>query len=132
MIKCVRDECSWPECDKTCGLVPSGDYVIGSSAEEKLIYHLQQRIGELLNEQSVIRQNMAAAQYAFDNAYKFFRAPDIEYEACKKACKFGLTDCIHNPEYLRRNYPDWWIELGMPIDCPDCNDKCCHYDDEDK
>lgn len=48
MIKCVHDECKWPECDKTCGFVPTSDYVIGSSAEEKLIYHLQERIAELL------------------------------------------------------------------------------------
>ena len=48
MIKCVHDECQWPECDKTCGMVPTGDYAVGSSAEEQLIYHLQERIAELL------------------------------------------------------------------------------------
>ena len=48
MIKCIYDECRWPKCYKTCGLVPKEEiHVVGSSAEEGLIYHLQGRIAEL-------------------------------------------------------------------------------------
>lgn len=48
MIKCVHEECRWPECEMTCGLVPEEEfYPVGASAEEGLIYHLQGRIAEL-------------------------------------------------------------------------------------
>lgn len=127
MIKCVHDECKWPECDKTCGFVPTGDYVIGSSAEERLIYHLQERIAELLAEREgtramlheverVVRQTTRQCSWGYD-----------EDEACSKVCKYGYTDCVNNPEYMRRFHPECWIEDGMPTECEEC-----HYDDEDK
>ena len=131
MIKCIHDECRWPECDKTCGLVPSGDYAVGSSAEEKLIYHLQHRNDELLAEIAELRQRMTSIQIALDKICRGFNTPIDKVKRLSKACKFGYVECIHNPEYIRRNYPDWWIELGMPIDCPNCEEGD-YYDDEDK
>ena len=132
MIKCIHDECQWPECDKTCGLVPSGDYTVGSSAEEKLIYHLQHRNDELLAEISELRQVMTSTKIALDKIYRGFNAPLTDkVKRLSKGCKFGYIECIYNPEYIRYNDPDWWVDLGMPIDCPDCKEGEL-YDDEDK
>ena len=52
-----------------------------------------------------------------------------EVRACEKVCLHGYDDCIHNPEYLRRYHPEYWVELGMPTEC---NPNECYYDDEDK
>lgn len=129
MIKCIYNECQWPECDKTCGMVPIGDYVVGSSAEEQLIHHLQERIAELL----VDREGTRAMLYEVERIVKqTTRQCDWGYdedEACAKVCLYGYTDCIRNPEYLRRHHKEWWKELGMPTRCTEEN---CYYDDEDK
>lgn len=130
MIKCVYDECQWPECDKTCGLAPTGDYEAGSSAEERLIYHLQHRVDELLAENAELRQKFEVARSCVRQINNIYIPNHIE-KRLVKGCKFGYEDCIHNPEYIRYHYPDWWVELGMPVDCPNCNEDNC-YDDEDK
>lgn len=113
MIKCIYDECQWPECNKTCGMEP-----------EELIYHLQARINELLKEREEIRDFFRQAMVK--GAQWLERNYDIDV-ACARVCKHGYTDCVYNPEYMRRFYPECWIEDGMPTECEDC-----HYDNEDK
>ena len=129
MIKCIHDECCWPKCEKTCGLTPTGNYEAGSSAEEKLIYNLQCRIDELLAANKEFRQKIMAAKSIVRSLERSLYTPTEEEIAYKKVCLHGWDDCIHNPEYIRRNYPDWWVELGMPTEC---TEESCHYDDEDK
>ena len=129
MIKCIHDECCWPECDKTCGLTPTGNYEAGSSAEESLIHHLQCRIDELLAANEEFRQKIMAAKMIVRSLEKSLWIPTEEEVAYEKVCLHGWVDCIHNPEYIRRNYPEWWVELGMPTEC---TEESCYYDDEDK
>ena len=48
------------------------------------------------------------------------------------SCKYGFSDCIHDPMYIKHTYPNWWNELGCPTECTcNCNDGE-EYDDEDK
>lgn len=127
MIKCIHNECQWPECDKTCGLVPTGDYAVGSSLEEGLIYHLQGRIADLLAEREetralVFEVNRVAKLAARECSWDY-----DEVKACVKVCKHGYADCVNNPEYMRRYHTECWIEDGMPTECEEC-----YYDDEDK
>lgn len=129
MIKCIHDECCWPECDKTCGLTPTGNYEAGSSAEESPIHHLQCRIDELLAANEEFRQKTMAAKMIVRSLEKSLWIPTEEEVAYEKVCLHGWVDCIHNPEYIRRNYPEWWVELGMPTEC---TEESCYYDDEDK
>ena len=129
MIKCIYDECQWPECDKTCGLTPTGDYSLGSCPEEGLIYHLQEQIKELLKANDKLKQQFIAARSAVRHLNASLSVPSYDYA---KFCQFNYNDCVYNPEYIRRNHPDWWVELGMPIDCPNCTEESCCYDDEDK
>lgn len=116
MIKCIYDECQWPECNKTCGM-----------GSEELIYHLQARINELLKERKEIRDFFRQQMQAMVKGTKWL-ALDYDIDmACAQACRHGYTDCVYNPEYMRRFYPECWIEDGMPTECEDC-----HYDNEDK
>ena len=117
MLKCVHNECQWPECDKTCGLAPEGDYILGTSPEEPLIYHLQKRVEELLKANKELKQQFTVARSIVNKLDQSLMVLPETEEACIKACKFGFYDCIHNPEYIRRNYPDWWVDLGMPTEC---------------
>lgn len=128
MIKCIHEECCWPECEKTCGLVPAEEnYPVGASLEEGLIYHLQGRIGELKTElqntQKMIRDWYNASH---ELIYKINLPSSYEH-----ACKYGYRDCVRDPGYIRKHYPDWWKDLGMPITCDECEDGS-EYDDEDK
>lgn len=127
MIKCVHLECQWPECDKTCGMVPTGDYVIGSSAEEGLIYHLQERINQLLDDRHEMKLLLTEVQRATALALKPLAWDYEEARACAAVCKHGYADCVNNPEYERRNHAKYWVEEGMPTECEEC-----YYDDEDK
>lgn len=127
MIKCVHLECQWPECDKTCGMVPTGDYVIGSSAEEQLIYHLQERINQLLDDRAEMKLLLTDVQRTTALALKPLAWDYDEARACAAVCQHGYTDCVNNPEYERRNHTKYWVEEGMPTSC----EECC-YDDEDK
>lgn len=141
MLKCIYDECRWPECDKTCGLVPeSKDYTPDSSAEENLIYHLQNRISELKVELAGCYNVIDDIRIALNSTKKAFIAIDTTRKALNissywdnytRACKFGYNDCIHDPGYLRKHHFEWWKELGMPITCEHCSEGE-EYDDEDK
>lgn len=46
-------------------------------------------------------------------------------------CKYGYSDCVLEPAYIKENYPEWWESLGCPTSCPDCKNGDM-YDDEDK
>lgn len=129
MIRCVYNECQWPNCDKTCGMVPEGDYAVGSCAEEALIYHLQKRIEELKNTVWNMRLGVSRIRQDAGQFLNAYHPEPTEYQACSMVCPFGEGDCIHNPEYIRRHYPNWWVELGMPTTC---DPNACRYDDEDK
>ena len=132
MLKCKYDECCWPECDKTCGLVPPGDYAVGSCPEEGLIYHLQTKLRNA--------EVQAAAARVFANRVK--NEANLIIESVSKpdyecACPYGYMDCVYDPGYIRKYHSEWWVELGMPTTCGEsCGGKeggyCSHYDDEDK
>lgn len=131
MLKCIYNECRWPDCKRTCGLVPeSKDYTHDSSAEENLIYHLQNRISELRVE---LQKCHAAMEDAMEEAFasighiKRALTTPTYHDDYPRACKLGYDDCIHDPGYLRKYCFEWWKELGMPITC-----EHCEYDDEDK
>lgn len=133
MIKCIHEECCWPECEKTCGLVPAEEnYPVGASLEEGLIYHLQERIGELKAELEETRANMRAYyRDMHELIHKFNIPPLLECNNYERVCKYGYDDCVCDPGYIRKHYPDWWKDLGMPITCDECKDGS-GYDDEDK
>lgn len=133
MIKCIYEHCQWPECDKTCGMVPTGDYVVGSSAEEKLIYYLQDELAKL---RIRLYQMGNKINGIYDAQYRLRCRIDDVMEECQEdeytpSCPHGFVDCVCDPAYIRYYYPDWWVELGMPIKCTDCEGGE-RYDDEDK
>ena len=131
MLRCKYDECQWPECEKTCGLVPAEEnYPVGASLEEGLIYHLQGRIGELKAEIAECHRLMTQARI---DARQIERAlmTSTDFDNYTRVCKYGYHDCVCDPGYIRKHYPDWWEELGMPITCDECKDGS-GYDDEDK
>ena len=131
MIKCIYEECRWPECDKTCGLVPTEkNYSVGVSLEESLIYHLQGRISELKAELAECHQLMAQARI---NAHQIDKALIVpsSYDNYERVCKYGYMDCVCDPGYIRKHHLEWWKDLGMPITCDECKDGS-GYDDEDK
>ena len=131
MLKCIYDECRWPECDKTCGLVPKEEiHVVGSSAEEGLIYHLQGRIAELKAELTECRNIINDTRVIIDTMRPALITPSPrdDYE---RACKHGYANCVCDSGYLKKHHNKWWIELGMPTTCNDCDCGEC-YDDEDK
>lgn len=55
-------------------------------------------------------------------------------------CKLGYEDCIHDPAYIFKYYPEWYktmwgnksLEEVKEISCLDCTEENCQYDDEDK
>lgn len=130
MIKCIHDQCQWPECDKTCGMVPTGDYVAGSCAEEKLIAHLQKQIESLTNMLHINQQQLAFLSIDLNNNLKRVRSL-TNIEEYRPTCPHGNIDCVYDPAYVRRYYPDWWVKLGMPTSCQNCPNGE-RYDDEDK
>ena len=131
MVKCIHDECRWPECDKTCGLVSKEKvYVVGSSAEEGLIYHLQGRIAELKAELTECRNVINDARITLDTMRPALIITSF-WDDYERACKHGYADCVCDPGYLKKHHNKWWIELGMPTTCDDCDCGEC-YDDEDK
>lgn len=133
MIKCIHDQCQWPECDKTCGLVPTGDYVAGSCAEEGLIAHLQQTIQDMhlsLNETRLLVLN---CRLSLQGATKSLQsiAEHMAPDNYVPTCLHGYCDCVYDPAYIRKYHLDWWIDLGMPTSCKNCPNGE-RYDDEDK
>lgn len=131
MIKCIHEECQWPECEKTCGLVPAEEnYPVGASLEEGLIYYLQGRIGELKTELAECKAIMCDWHRNLNKLAHTIKVPNAcdDYE---RVCKYGYMDCVCDPGYIRKHYPDWWKDLGMPITCDECEDGS-GYDDEDK
>ena len=132
MIRCIYDECQWPNCDKTCGLTPAEDYVLGDCKEEALIFHLQDEIKALSEKIDAIDKHLGSTLFLINQAYHSIPEKTTRYDKCAEVCKFGYGDCIYNPMYIKMTYPDWWVELGMPTECADCNDENCRYDDEDK
>lgn len=131
MLKCIYNECRWPDCKRTCGLVPeSKDYTPDSSAEKYLIGHLQNRISELRVEiqkcHAAMGDAMEDARMSIEHIKRALTTPTY-YDDYPRACKLGYDDCIHDPGYLRKYCFEWWKELGMPITC-----EHCEYDDEDK
>ena len=133
MIKCIYKQCRWPECDKTCGMVPTGDYVAGSSAEEKLIYHLQDELAKLHTHLYQVRNKI---NNIYDAQRKLRQQIDDAASECFEdeytpSCPHGLVDCVYDPAYIRCYATDWWIKLGMPIECTQCENGE-RYDDEDK
>ena len=121
MIRCIYDECQYPDCDFTC-----------EKDRDDIIKMLQERRDELLLERQSLVASILSVEKAARDACRGYGFRDNEYEACAKVCQFGYVDCIHNPEYLRRHHPEYWIKLGMPTECEDCSDERCAYDDEDK
>lgn len=135
MIKCIHDECCWPNCDKTCGLVSSD-----SSAEEGLIYHLQARIAELKAESTEWYNIIDDTRLTLNDAKNALISIDTTRKALnifshwkhyERTCKFNHEDCVYDPGYLKKYNNKRWIELGMPTTCDDCDCGEC-YDDEDK
>lgn len=96
-----------------------------------LVTHLQERIKDLKNTQKVFRSDTYNMRYTMarllDNVTKSFTRE--EYVACVRICLYGHTDCINNPEYLRRYYPDYWKKIGMPTECIKSE---CTYNNENK
>lgn len=134
MLKCEYKTCQWPECNKTCGLVPKGDYVAGSCAEENLIYELQKRIEQL--QIDAVTARVYANRLRGNLNMLLDTIPQThDYE---RTCPFGYSDCVYDPGYIREFYLDEWIEDGMPTTCGDiCGGKedggyCNNYDWEDK
>ena len=133
MIKCIYDQCQWPECDKTCGLVPTGDYVAGSCAEEKLIAHLQGRIEDLmdtLKASQLYASSLLLSLSQVTRQVQDFKA-FVDTDSYVPTCPHGCCDCVYDPAYIRKHYPDWWKDLGMPTSCENCPNGE-RYDDEDK
>lgn len=122
MIKCRYIECQYPDCGKTCGM--TDDLSL-------LVAHLQERIKNMKNTQKALSTDIYNMRYTLtrllDNVTKSFTKE--EYIACAQTCLHGYPDCVHNPEYLRRYYPNYWEEIGMPTECIESE---CYYDDEDK
>ena len=100
MIKCRYIDCQYPDCGKTCGM--TDDLSL-------LVTHLQKRIKDLKNTQKIFRSDAYNMRHIIarllDNVTKSFTRE--EYVACTKICFYGHTDCVNNPEYLRRYYPDY-------------------------
>ena len=133
MIKCIHDKCCWPECDKTCGLVPTGDYVAGSSEYEPLIKHLIEETTNLKTQLDSVNFWVSAAlkdithfRLNLENAQSESDTNDYV-----PTCPHGYYDCVYDPAYIRKYYPNWWKDLGMPTSCKNCPDGE-RYDDEDK
>lgn len=133
MLKCKYNDCRWPECEKTCGLVPPGDYAVGSCPEEGLIYELQRRIEQLQCDAVTAR---VYANRLRGNLNMLLDAipSSSDYE---RVCPYEYMDCVYDPGYLRKYHPETWEKMGMPITCGEtCGGKdggyCNEYDLEDK
>ena len=121
MLKCIYSECRWPDCDKTCGLVPeSKDYSPDSSAEKDLICYLQNRISELSVELQDYQAVMEDARLNIEHIKRALVTPSY-YDDYPRVCKFGYSDCVYDPGYLKKHHNKRWIELGMPTTCDNCN-----------
>lgn len=137
MINCKYKICQWPECDKTCGLVPTGDYLVGTSEEEELIYHLQNEI--IKKDKALAALNKAFHLLKNDiitemkNASEQFMIETSEFEIC---CPLKYPDCGNDPGWRKHfDYEDW-VEDGCPSECSFYAEGmgyyCPHYYDEDK
>lgn len=119
MIRCIHNKCKYPNCDFTC-----------EKDRDDIIKMLQKQIEELLEDRETLR-GILWNLYKDAGRIGEYLSPEREFDnACAEVCAHGYTDCIHNPEYLRRYHPEYWVELGMPTECK--NDEYCYYDDEDK
>ena len=133
MNKCIHSRCQWPQCDKTCGLVPTGDYKAGSSEYEPLIKHLIEEIVSLKIQLdstnfwvSAALDSLKPVQTDLTHAYN-----ESNTSSYYPTCPHGYCDCVYDPAYIRHNHPKWWIDLGMPTSCNHCLEGE-RYDDEDK
>lgn len=122
MIKCKYLDCQYPDCGKTCGM--TDDLSL-------LVAHLQERIKDLKHTQKTLGKDAYNLRHTMSRLLFNFNESLTreEEEACAKVCLHGYTGCVNNPEYLRRYYPDYWEEIGMPTECIESE---CNYDDEDK
>lgn len=118
MIDCKHKICCWPECDKTCGLVPVGDYPVGASEEEDLIYHLQEEIKKRDKFIENIYWTLKDAHNKIDNAliptYGILKDATADYEP---ACPLGYSDCLNDPAWLKYFDYDEWKKDGCPTTC---------------
>ena len=127
MLKCKYDECRWPSCEKTCGLVPDQEaYIRGERNETALIEHLQTEIRnlKLRNTSAKIfaRRVMSDAQRTID----ILSDPDYE-----RVCPYGYMDCAYDPGYLRKYHTETWEKMGMPTTCGEtCGGKDGGYSNE--
>ena len=85
---------------------------------------LRQELFNLNTNISLVRMNLHEADKNLIKCY-----PSInEYTP---TCPHGFVDCVYDPAYLKEYCTEWWVELGMPTSCKNCENGE-KYDDEDK
>lgn len=124
MLDCKHKICCWPECNKTCGLVPASDYPVGASEEEELIYHLQDEIAKrdkLIKNVYRILTNVKTD--IFKDLIPLEEALEVTTADYEPACPLNYTDCLNDPGWLKFWDYDEWKKSGCP-------EVCHHYKDD--
>lgn len=120
MLKCTHKTCQYPKCDKTCGL-----------GLEELITQLQTENAQLRQELFNLNLHINSVRYALREADKNLVKCYPSINEYTPTCPHGFVDCVYDPAYLKEYCTEWWIELGMPTSCKNCENGE-KYDDEDK
>ena len=66
-----------------------------------------------------------------DYMWRNYCDPQVYQPLYTPTCPHGYDDCVYDPAYIKRHYPEWYEDLGCPTTCEDCS-AGERYDDEDK
>ena len=114
MLDCKYKICQWPDCDKTCGLNPVGDYSTGAA----LIHHLQNEIQKKDKTLSEVYSILGKVKTdIFKDIIPLEEALGVITAEYESTCPLGYTDCFNDPGWLKYWDYDEWKKDGCPMVC---------------
>jgi hypothetical protein len=66
-----------------------------------------------------------------DYMWRNYCDPQVYQPLYTPTCPHGYEDCVYDPAYIKKHYPEWYEDLGCPTTCENCP-AGERYDDEDK
>lgn len=120
MLKCVHYSCQFPNCDRTCDLIPLDsrndlDYAPLINMLQKTIATQHSKMFEL--QSSIISLRNTILDFPLRTVISLINENPYN------------DTCVNSPYYQKIHNFDLWVATGMPTECPisnSCKD-CSHY-----